>query len=99
MKFVLLCRRHQEAGLAAPPEYVIGAFRPFVFDKILDLPLIQAAAEVEAEISRLAGIADHPDGFSAVAPRQGFQPGRRQGGMAALQRLDEFPQRGEIAAG
>ena len=42
---------HQQSGLAAAPQNILGRLRPFPLDEIADLPLGQAGAKVLAQVA------------------------------------------------
>ena len=68
------------ADLAASPDDVIDGERPFLAHEMLDLALIEPAAEIHAEIGGLARIAEHRFDLAAVPQRKPVQQLWRQMG-------------------
>ena len=85
-----LCLSQAQAELGAPPQDVVGRHRPFVAHEVLDLALVEAGAEMQAEIigARCAGQDVARDG--AVGPRQ---PLRRGGAEPRIFRFEIADQR------
>src|SRR5882672_4950880 len=54
----LLGRAHVQAALGAPPQHVLGLARPLVPDEMVELALVEAAAEVAPEVALDAAVAD-----------------------------------------
>src|SRR5687768_15548845 len=52
-------RPHMESDLRAPPDYVLGRFRPFCGDQIVNLAGREAAAEILAEVGDTTRIAEN----------------------------------------
>ena len=55
-----------QAELAAPPEHVFGAGRPFLAAQIVDFRLAEPGAEIAPQIAPVAGVAQPPLGPCAI---------------------------------
>src|SRR5438067_9419806 len=87
---------HEQPALAAPPEHVHGAARPFVVDEVAELALAQAGAEVLAELA----VAHHLLAARAMAAEDRAQRRLRQVTVACEERVADGDARlrAEIAA-
>src|SRR5690606_33463414 len=86
-EFGTLCDVHVQAGLRAAPQHVVGTGRPLVLDAPVDLALVQATAEVAAEVADAARVAEHLVGERTVAPEQRLQKRARQPRPARAQKV------------
>src|SRR5260221_8936264 len=60
-------RRQIQAELAAPPQDVLGARRPFLLPEPVDLARAQAGTEIAAEIGRGGDAVEQPPRLAATA--------------------------------